>query len=599
MASASLAAPLGLLALLALVPLIVLYLIQPDPQRVELPTMQFLAEDPDEGGANPIIERLRRNLLFLLQILAIALLALALASPFVLTTQAASAQQTVVVVDASASMGTATGDGARIAAARERAKENVGTPTTVVVAGANTRTAATDVQPGDARSVIDGIAPTDAPADLRSAVARAASLTGSEGRVVVVSDFATDDDWQSAVQAARARGVDVALEQVGEGTTENVGIVDRRFASERVLLSVRNTGPSAAERTVSLAGESRSVSLQPGDVTTVTFPMPAESATAELSSGDPFPTDDVAHVTVPEKQRLRVLLLTNREDRFLRTALSVNPSVELTVARPPAPNVGTDYDVVVFSGVDRSRLLQTTVDKSRDVLESGGGIAIQAQADVAQLGFGDALPVQPRGVTNTSGIGRVGQDRLTRGFDFPAPDRHLRANVTRGTALVETDDGSPLLATARRSGGRVLYYGYLPDEPAFRYGYRYPVFWKTATDWLGGRASLSTLNSRTGETFELENRTTVRTPTGERTGTAILLDAVGRYSAGDQRTSASLLDARESNVTAPAIDVAPGGRNESATAGFQVRRDLTPVALLLVLVLVLGEIGYLRYRGDV
>jgi len=599
MASASLAAPLGLLALLALVPLIVLYLIQPDPQRVELPTMQFLAEDPDEGGANPIIERLRRNLLFLLQILAIALLALALASPFVLTTQAASAQQTVVVVDASASMGTATGDGARIAAARERAKENVGTPTTVVVAGANTRTAATDVQPGDARSVIDGIAPTDAPADLRSAVARAASLTGSEGRVVVVSDFATDDDWQSAVQAARARGVDVALEQVGEGTTENVGIVDRRFASERVLLSVRNTGPSAAERTVSLAGESRSVSLQPGDVTTVTFPMPAESATAELSSGDPFPTDDVAHVTVPEKQRLRVLLLTNREDRFLRTALSVNPSVELTVARPPAPNVGTDYDVVVFSGVDRSRLLQTTVDKSRDVLESGGGIAIQAQADVAQLGFGDALPVQPRGVTNTSGIGRVGQDRLTRGFEFPAPDRHLRANVTRGTSLVETDDGSPLLATARRSGGRVLYYGYLPDEPAFRYGYRYPVFWKTATDWLGGRASLSTLNSRTGETFELGNRTTVRTPTGERTGSSILLDAVGLYTAGDQRTSASLLDARESNVTAPAIDVAPGGRNESATAGFQVRRDLTPVALLLVLVLVLGEIGYLRYRGDV
>jgi hypothetical protein len=599
MASASLALPLGLLGLLALVPLIVLYLIQPDPRRVELPTMQFLAEDPDEGGANPIVERLRRNLLFLLQVLAIVLLALSLASPYVLTTQAASAQQTVVVVDASASMATESGDGARFAAARERAKDTVGTPTTVVVAGANTRTAATDVQPGEARSVIDDLSPTDAPADLRGAIARASSLTGSQGRVVVVSDFATDDDWQSAVQAARARGVDVALEQVGQGATSNVGIVDRRFANERVLLSVRNTGPSAADRTVSLGGASRSVSLQSGDVTTVAFPMPAESTTAELSPGDGFRADDVAHVTVPEKQRLRVLLLTNRDDRYLRTALSVNPAVELTVARPPAPSVGRDFDVVLFSDVDRSRLLQTTIDKSRDVLESGGGVGIQAQPDLGRVGYGDLLPVQPRGVTNTSGIGRIGQDRLTRGFDFPAPDRHLRANVTRGTALVETDDGSPLLATARRSGGRVLYYGYLPDEPAFRYGYRYPVFWKTATDWLGGRASLSTLNSRTGETFELSNRTTVQTPTGERTGAEIRLDAVGVYTAGDRRTSASLLDARESNVTAPALDVAPGGRNESATAGFQVRQDLTPVALLLVLAIVLGEIGYLYYRGDV
>lgn len=599
MASASLAFPLGLAALLALVPLIVLYLIQPDPRHLELPTMQFLADDPDEGGANPVVERLRRNLLFLLQVLAIALLALALASPYVMTTQAASAQQTVVVVDASASMQTGGGDGARFAAARERAKEAVGTPTTVIVAGASIQTAVTDAAPGEARTVIDGLTPTDAPADLRGAVAQAASLTGSEGRVVVVSDFATDDDWQSAVQAARARGVDVTLAQVGGGKTENVGIIDRRFTNERVILSVKNTGSSPARRTVSMGSASQSISLRPGDVTTVTFPLPAESTTAALSPRDAFRTDDVAHVTVPEKQRLRVLLLTNREDRYLRTALSVLPSVELTVARPPEPGLGTDYDIVIVSGVDRTRLLKTTVEKIHDVLENGGGVAIQAQPDVAQLGFGDTLPIQARGVTNTSGIGRIGQHRLTRGFEFPAPDRHLAAQVVRGTALVETEDGSPLLATANRAGGRVLYYGYLPDEPAFRYGYRYPVFWKEATNWLGGRASLSDLNRQTGETLDFGNLTTVQTPTGERRAASIRLDAVGMYTSEDRRASASLLDARESNVTAPKIDVATGGRNASASAGFQVRQDLTPVALALVLLVVLGELGYLRYRGDI
>jgi hypothetical protein len=599
MALPALAAPLGLAALLALVPLIVLYIIQPDPRRLELPTMQFLADDSDEGGSNPIVERLRRNLLFFLQVLAIVLLALALGAPFVLTTQAASDQQTVVVVDASASMQTGGGDGARFAAARAAAKEEVGTPTTVVVAGATTRTAVTNVAPGEARTAIDGLSPSDAPADLRGAIARATSLTGSEGRVVVVSDFATDDDWQSAVQTARARGVDVHLEQVGSGPTENVGIIDRRFTNERVILSVKNTGSSAAERRISLGQATRRLTLQPGDVTTVTFPQPNESATATLAPRDAFRPDDVAHVTVPEKQQLRVLLLTNGDDRYLRTALSVLPAVELTVVRPPEPGLGTNYDIVIFNDVDGTRLLQTTVEKSRDVLADGGGVAIQAQENVGEVGYGDTLPIESRGVTETSAIGRIEQHPLTRGFDFPAPDRHLAANVTRGTALVETEDGSPLLATARRSGGRVLYYGYLPDEPAFRYSYRYPVFWKAATNWLGGRASLADLNRRTGETWDLGNRTTVQAPNGERTAASVQLDAVGLYETEDRRVSASLLDARESNVSAPALAIDAGGRNTSATAGFRVRQDLTPVAVALVLLVALGELYYLRYRGDV
>jgi hypothetical protein len=599
MALPTLALPLGLAALVALVPLIILYIIQPDPRRLELPTMQFLAADTDEGGQNPIVERLRRNLLFLLQVLAILLLALALASPYIMTTQAASDQQTVVVVDASASMTTGGGDGPRFAAAKRAAREQVGTPTTVVVAGATTRTAVTDVQPGEARTVIDELSASQAPADLRGAIARASSLTGTEGRVVVVSDFATDDDWQSAVQAARARGIEVRLEQVGSGATSNVGIIDRRFTNERVILSVKNTGASAAQRTITMGETSRSLSLQPGDVATVTFPQPNESTTATLSPRDAFRADDVAHVTVPEKQRLRVLLLTNGDDRYLRTALSVLPAVELSVARPPEPGLSTNYDIVVFNDVDRSRLLRTTIEKSRDVLSDGGGVAIQAQEDVGQVGYGDTLPVEPRGVTNTSSIGRIQQHPLTRGFDFPAPDQHLAANVTRGTALVETEDGSPLLAIAQRGGGRVLYYGYLPSEPSFRYSYRYPVFWKAATNYLGGRASLTDLNRRTGETLEFGNATTVQTPTGERRGATVQLDAVGLYETEDRRASASLLDARESNVSAPALRIDVGGRNASATAGFRVRQDLTPLAVALVLLVALGELYYLRYRGDV
>ncbi|MFD1588001.1 BatA domain-containing protein [Halorientalis brevis] len=592
------ASPLGLAALVGVVPLLLLYLIQPDPRELALPTVQFLQSDPDEGGSNPVFERLRRNLLLFLQLLVISLLAVALAAPYVTVTQAASAQPTVLVVDASASMATDTGDGTRFAKAVAAAKQSVGTPTTVVVAGATTRVPAERVSPGDAKTSLDDLAVTDAPGDLRGAISRATALAGSESRIVVFSDFAGDGgDWQGAVQTARASGLDVSLRQFAGGGDENVGIVDRQFGSQRVTVSVANTGETAAERTLSLAGRSRSLSLEPGDVQSVTFPLPTQSATARLSPGDSFPTDDVAHVTVPAQRTVDTLLITNGDNRNLRTALDVIPTVDLTVRRPPASVAGS-YDVVVFADVDSDRVLGSTKELARKTVADGGGLVVQGQADVGRVGYGSLLPVNPQSVRNTTGETAATDHELTNGFDFPTPDEHLGASTARADALVTVGDGSPLLATARRSGGRVLYYGYLPNQTAFRYSYRYPVFWKGAIHWAADRPSADELNYRTGTTLQLPNRTTVETPGGTRTAAAVRLDAVGTYRTPDRRASASLLSASESNLTAPAPDVAGGNVTTSGAASEPVRQDLTPLVLLVAVLLVLGELGFLRYRGD-
>jgi len=592
------AAPLGLAALAGVIPLIVLYLIQPDPRELSLPTVQFLREDPDEGGSNPVLERLRRNLLLLLQILVVCLLAVALASPYVMDTRTANEQPTVLVVDASASMATDTGDGTRFAEAVAAAKGAVGTPTTVVVAGSSTRVPAEAADPSDAATALDGLAVTDTPGDLRGAIARATELAGSESRVVVFSDFAGDGgDWQGAVQTARARGLDVSLRQFGGGGEANVGIVDRRFGSQQVTVSVQNTGTSTAERTLSVGGRSESLTLEPGDVQSVTVPLPAQSTTARLSPGDPFPVDDEAHVTVPADRSVDVLLLTNGNNRNLRTALDVIPTVDLTVANPPA-SVDGSYDVVVFADVEPDRVLGSTLELTRETVADGGGVVIQAQGDVEAVGYDRLLPVDPDGVRNTTDVGDVADHELTAGFDFPAPEKHLGAETVDADALVTTADGSPLLATARRNGGRVLYYGYLPNQTAFRYSYRYPVFWQGATHWAADRPDPADLNYRTGETLQLGNETTVETPTGQRTTATVQLDTVGTYRTADQQASASLLSTSESNLTAPDIDVAGGNVTGSDTATERVQQDLTPLALLFVLALVLGELGFLRYRGD-
>ncbi len=597
------ATPLGLAALVALVPLFVLYLIQPDPRELPLPTVEFLQSDPDEGGSNPVLERLRRNLLLLLQVLAIALLAVGLAAPYVTTTRDVSAQPTVLVVDASASMATETGRGTRFTEAIAAAEAAVGTPTTVVVAGGSVRTAVTDADPADARTALDGLRVTHAPGDLRGAIERAGELAGSESRVLVFSDFASgsgggEAGWKRAVDAVRASGAAVTLRQFSSGTTENVGIVDRSFENRKVVLRVANTGRTAAERTLTVAGLSQTVSLQPGDRRSVVFPLPASSSTARLDGGDAFPVDDSVPVAVPEEQAEDTLLLTNGNDRNLRTALEVIPTVNVTVGRPPVSTTG-DYDAVVFADVVADRVLGSTVETAREAVGGDGGVLIQARRDVGAVGYGGLLPVTPGEIEQSGDVDNVTSHPVTSGFDFPAPDYHLGATTT-GTSLVTLSDGSPLLAAGGQAGGRTLYYGYLPNQTAFRFDYRYPVFWKRAIHWLAGRPSLSDLNRQTGTTLQLANETTVETPTGQRRTAAVQLDRVGTYRTADQRASAGLLSTAESNVSARAVDAGGDGASSGgATTGEQVRQDLTPLVLLGLLGLLGVELGYLRRRGDI
>ncbi|MEA5385836.1 VWA domain-containing protein [Haloarculaceae archaeon H-GB11] len=132
--------PTGLLALLALVPLVVLYLLRPDPRELALPTAEFLVDDPEEQGSNPVFDRLVRNLLFLLQALVLLALAVSLASPYVTVEEGFSPKETVLVVDASASMATSSGGQSRLAAAKQAARDDAAGTTSVVVTGATTGT---------------------------------------------------------------------------------------------------------------------------------------------------------------------------------------------------------------------------------------------------------------------------------------------------------------------------------------------------------------------------------------------------------------------------------------------------------------------------
>jgi hypothetical protein len=588
--------PLGLGALLVAVPLVILYLVRPDPRRVELPTFRFLSESEREDDSNPVFRKLRRSLLLLLQLLTILLFATALATPYVPVSEQSTIEETVLVVDGSASMGVERGGDTRFSRAVASAREAVTETTSVVVVGGRSNVALRRGDASEADEVLGSLSVTDAPGDLRSGISTATAIAGEEARIVVVSDFADESSWRDAVRVARARGLAVELRQFADGGEANVGIVDRSFSGNEVTVSVKNFGPAEVTRTVSLGDQRRSVTLASDDVRSVTLPVPANGGELRLTPGDDFPTDDVSYVSAPPDATIDVLVFTNDENRFLTTALSVVDTVELTVANPPTAVTGS-YDVVVYSNVEPDRLLSGNVEVGRTTLADGGGVAIQAQTSMPEK-YGDLLLVDPGDVEGNPTLDPPAEDALTRGIGFPPPEEYVTGSLRDGRALVSTTEGTPLIATAQRGDGRILYYGYVESESAFKYDYQYPVFWKRAVYDLAGRQQLSELNGETGGRLQFANQTTVQTPAGEVTATSVGLDDAGFYRGGPNRYSASLLSESESAVVADPVESTAAAGAAAREEEQTVPRPLTHWAALVALLGVVGEVAYLRRRGD-
>ncbi|WP_423751414.1 DUF7408 domain-containing protein [Salinirarus marinus] len=589
--------PLGFVALAALVPVVVLYLVQPDPRKIRLPTLRFLLEEGERDASNPLLERLRRSLLLLLQLAVLVLLATSLATPYVSVSEQTTVEETVVVVDGSASMATQADGATRFDRAVAAARDATTGTTSVVFAASESRIVLRQGTAADAQAALDGLSVTDTEGNLRTAISEAAAIAGENAQVLVYSDFADDTSWEEAVRSTRARGLRVELQQFAGGGADNVGIVDRSFSGGNVTVTVKNFGENPADRTLALGNQRRSVSLAPDDVTSAAFSVPAGGGTLRMTPGDSFPTDDAAYISAPPDATVDVLLLTNDRNRYLTAALSVIDAVSLTVESPPTAIEG-DYDVIVYSNLRNERLLRGNVETGRDTIENGGGVAIQAQTDMPDK-YGDLSLLSPSGTATSPTLSPAASDDLTRGINFPPPEQYLTGSFREGRSLVQTQDGTPLLATSQRGGGRVLYYGFIEEFSTFKHNYQYPVFWKRAVYYLAGRDPLSELNRETGSRLQFDDETTVERPDGSVTTTTLALDRTGFYEVGNRRLGVSLYSDRESSVNArPLSTRRDAGGIPAREEERQVPRPLSGLVALAALAVALGEVAYLRARGD-
>lgn len=306
-------------------------------------------------------QRLRFSWLLILQILAALALVLALMRP-AQSAPAPLAGHTIVLVDASATMQATDVHPSRFQEAKTQAAKLIaevkaGERLTLMVLDANPRVLADSVgNQAPLRQALDALQPEDGPADLQSALALAASVSGAgtDTQLVVLSDGITEP-----VAAPVALPFQLSFHAIGT-SAEDLAITalsaQPGASGQQAFVHVQNEGNQRRTVTVNLSVDgrltnARSVTLDGGTGQDLLFPLPtgAQQLHASLDPGDAFALDDSAWALARPASGYRVLLVSPG-NLFLQQALSLVPGIRVTPvsATASAYHAAPPADLYVF-----------------------------------------------------------------------------------------------------------------------------------------------------------------------------------------------------------------------------------------------------------
>lgn len=505
--------------------LITLYILRLRRTARPIPSTMLWKRAVEDLRANTPFQRLRPNLLLLLQLLLLALLGISLMQPRI-DAGAGRGGRTVLLVDRSASMGVADGDETgrtRLDVAKDAAIERIeglhagglfggGDAQVMVVAFGDDATIMTPFTDSERAAIaaVQAIEPTDGRSVLGPALELARAYTTvvdpdaqtepgespaalelwSDGRIVDLGD-----------QVLRA-GESLDYHRVGAAGARNLGIA--AVAAERpyddpgriqVFVAVENADdePSSVDLQLAVDGTVRSITPQPVEVPAarddpklgrvtgrrqVSFPPFEQTRDAvievSLVGEDAMAADDVAGLVVPPARRLRVALVGS-EGFVLRSLLEGMPLERLDLldesafAEVAAEGGVADYDVVILH------------DAPIEDLPPGRYLSFGRAPGVDGLrAFGD--PAEGTLVRRTRDdhplLRFVNLDQLY------VANLHKVTVGAAGSVLVDSNDG-PLMVEIDRGPISVVHVGFDPLDSNWPYLRSFVNFLSNAVDHLG------------------------------------------------------------------------------------------------------------------
>jgi len=336
--------PLALLLAVLAIPILLLYMLRLRRRETPVSSTYLWVQVLRDREANTPWQRLRRNLLLILQLLLLALLIFALMRPYV-ETPAVSAGRVTVLLDASASMNATDVSPTRFAAAQQAALDIVNTlsagdaMTVIRVANAPEVLANATDDRNLLRQAIRGARPSQGAADWSAALTLAAAkAVGVEDyNVVIISDGGLPPDVPAIPGEVRYVPIGASGENVG---LTALAVRARAGGTPQLFAEVTNFGQQEAEIIFSLyldnalhSAHRRTVPPTTAVGVSVTdlpgeFTVLSASLTPAIESPVPdyLPTDNTAWTVYNPAGAGRVLLMTPG-NLYLHQALASLPGM--------------------------------------------------------------------------------------------------------------------------------------------------------------------------------------------------------------------------------------------------------------------------------
>ncbi|MCC7478234.1 BatA and WFA domain-containing protein [bacterium] len=485
--------------------IVLLYILRLKRKKVRISSTLLWERVIHDSKANAPWQKLRKNWLMILQIIALCLLALALARPFIFGSALLGAR-TVVVLDTSASMLAADEDPDRLGRAMIEAGKVMSdlrqSDEGMVIAAGPTPSllcAFTNDKNRLQQAVRDARQYAGGQADINAALKLAASVsTGSAARVVIFSDGAVEDLDPFAVSDLKINYFPLGQDSENLGITGAGARRNPLTGQYELFVAMQSFFGTPQEADVTVQRQNgdvldvRSVSFDPGDrqeLLLQNLPYIAEPIKVELDFKDALKADNEAYVVMPRRAEYRVALCSEGKSFLLRKVLASLGDVlyyeyrdSKLVASNAAANAseesGAKIDVYIVEGG-----AQVPMDETASYLfldTSSHPLLPVIPGAKVETDFSASPPVIPA---------VVGLDRsspLLRYVNFS--DLRLKAMRQAqlkpwGRSIVDATIG-PLVVEGELNGQRSLYLAFDIYESDLTLRAAFPIFMANAVRYL-------------------------------------------------------------------------------------------------------------------
>lgn len=605
----------GLWALLALIPIILAYLIRPRPKHKTVPALIFLMKDRTRADKRSFLRKILKDPLLLFQILVIIIFAITIARPYMTVNEEVFVEKTAILIDTSASSQVEIDSKTRFERSIEIAKEHLSSKNTIIAMSGIPEVIASEIDSTKAKEELNTLRPRDTPSAIFDSLMFAANYVQEDDKILVISDFidTSSKDFKTAKSIIESKGIIVEfinLRDLESRKAKNIGIIDVDVGEEQTTVLIKNYNDEDETVGVDIEGMKLSMNtvfIAAKGVESLTFPTQwglARFWITPKAGNDDFDLDDEVYLSSPSREKTDLLWISNRDSRYLSTALDVLGTVNLQRGTPPkVPDIA--HPITIISDLNDDLMLPGTIRNIRENVEAGASLVIFAQKDLDEIDFEGLLPVQrasnsePIFIEHEVAVITEADTYITEDINFGMVDHYLKVKPRDGaTTLASTTNDVPMIVLKSYGAGMVVYFGFMELYSNFKQDIYYPVFWKRLFDMFLKKQELSELNFRTGKRLALLDEQRIEAPKGIIRADTILLSHQGIYRTDEKNFVANLILDDESNINGDSLKennkLLPGDlKNEE-----EVPLELAWYFMIALIVLIFIELLWVKFRGD-